>query len=289
MDPLSIGLGAAQFALPIIGGLIGQALSAGDQEQAERLYRMASEQYNIPVPDLQQYVAHNVTAQNVNEDPAMRASQTDALGRFEQLSRDGLGDIDRANLNDITTQQDQHDRGAREALQAQFARRGGLNSGMALASQLQAQQDGAQAANARGLGVAAQGQQRRMSALDQYAQLAGNIRGDDFRREQDRVARDIAVQQFNERNRADAVSQNNAAAQAGFGMRMDLGHARAGAYGAQGDHFAGRAQNTRNLWSGVGSGAGQAAGGMQNYLQNERSRNDMNQMWQQWLASQGGH
>lgn len=259
MEPISL---IASFALPILGGLLGQALASGDQAEADRLYRMAAEQYNIDPPTLQKIAAEKLGPTefgNIKEDPSLRGSQMDAISRFEQLSRDGLDARDRADLYDIESEQARATAGNRAANLSAYARRGGLNSGMQLMADLQGGQAASENAGRQGMQVAAQGQGRRVSALDRFAGLAGGVRDADYERFAKVAAANDYIKQLNAKNSMDAQLANREGSMWEFDQKRDLARDRKAEMYGRAARKEGAADRTRSMWGGIGQAGGEAA------------------------------
>lgn len=262
----ALALGAV--VAPILGDLIGKALSAGDQAEAERLYELAASQYDISPEELVPHVGPSELTR-YREDPRLRASQLSALDMYEQGARGGLSAVDRADLADIQQGASRRARAGREAVLSSFRRRGALAPSMELQAQLDAQQDGVELAHRGGLQVAAQGQRRRESALDAFARLAGGLREQDFNQAARVAEANDLIKRFNANNTMQG--------------RMWLMDRKAGAQRARGDLKAGRATATQNTAGGVGAGVGEGFAAGAGYQANQRAADREDERWRQMM------
>lgn len=268
MDPVSIGLGVGSIVAPILGDLIGKALSAGDQEEAERLYELAAKQYDMTPEQLAPHLGPSELA-SYREDPQLRQSQMSALDMYGEGAREGLSAVDRADLNDIREQTSRRSRAGREGVLASYRRKGALSPGMELQAQLDAQQDGVEDAHRGGLQVAAQGQKRRESALDSFARLAGGVRDQDHGQAARLAESNDLIKRFNATNSMQG--------------RMWLADRKAGADRARGDLKAGRATATQDLYGGVGAGVGEGFAAGAGYVENQKSADREDARWREMM------
>lgn len=254
----------AQFGVQILGSLIGQAAASGDREQERALREAAMNEFNIPAPHLEQMVAQaqgDTALAGIQNDPSLRGAQMGAIDAFGRVANaNGLDPQARAMQEEAEGSAAQYERGQREALVSGARRRGVGGSGVDLASQLQAQQSGADRAHAGDVNAAASGAQRALDAWGQQLAAASGVRAQD-RGEAEGVARARdEIARFNIQNGQDVHRYNNEVAQQGFGNRFDLAGARAHAQLGQADSLGRSADRTAQMWGGVGQGAGQAIG-----------------------------
>jgi hypothetical protein len=136
--------------------------------------------------------------QQIQGDPSLRAAQTGALERLQQISsQGGLTSEDRARLDDIARQEGVRERGAREAILQNARQRGLSGSGLELQQQLINQQEAANRRAQRGTDVAALAQQRALDALRSGAQLGGQIRQQDFGEASEKARAQDIINRFN--------------------------------------------------------------------------------------------
>lgn len=237
IDPLTgaLAIGAGTTA---VSGLLGNYLAgqqAGALAGSNRLQALASlaQALNRPpeIPEVQfeRYAAPEeyqlagtlspealtpTQLRQILSSPEYLQAQEDVLAQYQQLTGEGLSAIDRAALaeiqNEITTQE----RGQREAILQNMAQRGMSGSGAELAANLLAQQQASQTASLEGQRIAAQGQQARLQALGNVAQLGGELGATEYERGLNLARAEDVINQFNTQNRNLAQAQNLAAAQA---------------------------------------------------------------------------
>lgn len=270
-------------SIPLIGGMFDDSddLALRELQGIEQLYS------GIKTPDLvwKDYVPElfsNETAnyELINEDPALKSQQMDALKRMAGLAETGLSDVDEAGFARARNEGNQMARAGTEAALANAQARGVGGSGLEFAMREIANQGGAQRAQEAGLGQAADSARQR--AL--YAQAHGNalagVRGQDF--QANRANTDV-INQFNmanttRRNQVGDMTTNvkNQAQQMNNQGRMDtqqqrfqndlnLAGGRAGAKrGVAEGHAAVNAGRTanRNMLTQVGANVGMMAMGM---------------------------
>lgn len=142
----------------------------------------------------------------INEDA--RQKQNQALAEYENLSQTGMTAIDQAALSEMQNQIANQERGQREAILQNMAQRGMSGSGNELAAQLQANQQASQNANLAGTQIAGQAQQARVQALQNMANLGGNLENVDYSRQANQAQAQDIINQFNVANRNTAQQQN---------------------------------------------------------------------------------
>lgn len=116
----------------------------------------------------------------VQADPAMIAAQQRALGQTEQVAREGYTDVDRAAMNQQLNDVARYEQSQRASLAADARARGVTGSGVDIASQLAAQQSGADRAMQTGTDMALAGRDRSYRANQDAGALAGQMRGQGF-------------------------------------------------------------------------------------------------------------
>lgn len=164
-------------------------------------------------PQLQQALTLGPSAmQDVQVDPALAQAQMQALSQLRDIADSGgMTDVERAQMTQIQEQMGQQQRGARDALMRNMRRRGMSGSGLELAQQLQAQQQGAMMANRAGQDVAAMAQQRALQAMMQGGDLAGRLRAQQFGEQSAQAQAMDAISRFNLANRQQIQGSNVAA------------------------------------------------------------------------------
>lgn len=150
--------------------------------------------------------------EDVNQDPATRQAQMEALAGLQDITDSGgLTAIDKAKLNDIATQEQTQARGAREAILQNAQARGMGGSGLELMSQMQNQQDSATRQSGRDLDVAALAQQRALDALMNQGNLATSVGGQQFNQDASKAGAMDEIAKFNAANKQGVNNLNTAA------------------------------------------------------------------------------
>lgn len=155
---------------------------------------------------------------NIIMNPQLQQAQMETLGQLGEVANSGMTAIDRARLAEIQAQQTAEQRGMRDSILSQARQRGMGGSGMELAAQLQAQQEGANRASRQGMDVAAMAQQAAREASLQRAGLAGSMEQAQFGRQAMQAQAQDAINQFNTANRNAAMERNLSTRQGLAGM-----------------------------------------------------------------------
>lgn len=147
------------------------------------------------VPEVSQFVAEKapVLIQGAGQQEYIQ-SQKEALNTLKQLSQSGFDPATQAAMEQARFQSDQASKAQRSQLLSQLAARG--VTGQEVVSSLGQQQDLDTQARQAYLQAAQQGQARRMQALQEYANLAGQMRGSAAQQEQANVG---IMNDFNQR------------------------------------------------------------------------------------------
>lgn len=196
------GLGGGTYV--ILGTLIGNALAAGNFEEAKRLQARAMAELQGLDPQSLARVRAEVgesAFRNLTEPPEGRAAQLRALQRLEAMGT-GESPEDAAAYARAAAEAAAQERGVRMAAMQRLAQRGvGATSGLALAAQQEAAQQATQLASMRGLETAAESRRRALQALQAGAGLAGELRGADYRAASERARAQDIINQFNAQQR----------------------------------------------------------------------------------------
>jgi hypothetical protein len=231
----------------------------------------------------------------------------EALVRLKNVAdQGGMTADDRARLGQVQAENAQHEQAQRGALMQQMAMKGMGGSGMEMAAQLQAQQAGANRRSQEVLDINAQAQRRALEAMQASGQVASGLRSQDFNERSEAARAQDMISDFNVRN-AQAVASRNADRinsakgynlqnsqdianrnvgvantqemhnrslyQQEYENRLNQARAASGQSENMASNYNQQAQNTRNMWGGIGAGVGQ---GIASYQQ------------QQWLQSMLG-
>lgn len=179
MGPL--GFAAISGGSNILGGIVGNIMSAGDRAEAERLLEEASALYDIPIPDLTkelinyQYstvgdispVLLNKLPEEAQQAVALRVDKglrnkiLQGIAQQKEFVDSGQDATSRANLFDLMRKIS----GDTQARQASIKSQVPANSGASLMLQMMASQQADDQASKTGLQIAADQENRRREAL----------------------------------------------------------------------------------------------------------------------------
>lgn len=308
---MALPLIAAAAAANIAGGLIGADQASKDRKAATQARDQALAQLtgiNLPdydkmqldlqhyqltgqmTPELEAAIAQGPSAfENVNVDPRLKANQMQAL---EQMSGLASGDIKPSDMAGFELAR----RNAAAEAQAkqgqilqEMQQRGQAGSGAELLARMTSAQSGADRLQQAQLQQAQAMQQAREAAISNMANMAGNIRSQDYSQASDLArARDIVAQQNvanarqvqaaniaakNQAQQSNLTNAQNIAnrnvdianqqqqynknlARQKFEDQLNLGKAKAGALSGNAQASDTRAGQTADMWSGIGSAVG---------------------------------
>lgn len=141
-------------------------------------------------------------------DSRLRESQGEALDQMDELSKSGLGDEDRAALNQLRRGVSADAQARQSSILDSMAQRGAMDSGSSLAAQLAGSQQATQRAAEGADRLAAQAGANRRNAIAQKAQMGSQLRSQDHgEKSQAAQARD-EIAKFNAMNRQNVMQQN---------------------------------------------------------------------------------
>lgn len=306
---------AGSIAAPVLGGLVGNILGSSDRKRQQAAMAAAYRQLEavgvppdlskeiimrefqsqgILTPELEQdiHIGESQVAQ-IKEDPRLKSAQMEALGTLGQVSRGGLQAGDRQAYNELRAATQRDAEAKRQQILQQMQAQGMGGGGASLIAQLQSGQAAEDTASAQGDRLAAQASQNALQALNQRAQLAGSVRGQDMSAEEMR-ARAIddrnrflyensasrqrsnvgALNQAQQANLANRqrlsemnVSQANTESQRQqqakrdyFQDQLGLAQAKANALVGQAGSYGAQAERKAAMGSGIGSAVGQGFG-----------------------------
>jgi len=144
--------------------------------------------------------------ENISLDPEMRRTQSAQIAALERLRDEGgMNLADKANLQRIQNEELGKEKSQREAILQGARARGMGGSGSALMALLGSNQAGMNRQSQRDLDIAGMAQDRALQAGGQAANLAGNVRGQDWQQESARAGAADAASRFN----ASMISNTN--------------------------------------------------------------------------------
>lgn len=213
------------------GGLLSYFANMSAADRARELQDTALQQFiglRIPDPNAQKLALQRFVQtgeltpefeQAIKQSPsefqkivassANKASQNRALAQLEDIGNEGgLRLQDKAALQDAELHAQVQDRGARNAIQDDMARKGLGGSGFDLQAQLQGQQAAGDRASRGALDVAAKAQDRALQSIEDSGDLATKYRTQDFSEQAQRAQAQDAINKFNAANLQDVQHAN---------------------------------------------------------------------------------
>lgn len=179
---------------------------------------------NPPKFDISDLMRPGSAYENIKISDTVLEAQGKTLADLSRVSEEGITATEQADLYKGESRARQYERGQREAILQQAQERGVGGSGFELAAQLSAQQEGANRQAARGFDVQALAKQRALTALMNQGELAGRMRGQEYREGADQAKAKDAITAFNLQQQRDErlINQQRdvAAAQAKQNMTM---------------------------------------------------------------------
>lgn len=309
--PAGGALTAAAIAGPVIGGVLGASSASKARKQAaaaaaaayaelskvgmppdlsKEVILQQFQEMGILTPELEQEIDLQASqVAQIEEDPALRTAQMEALNTLGGVSRGGLRAEDRTAYNELRAKTQQDAEAKRQQLLQSMAARGMGGSGAELMAQLQSAQASADTASAGADTLASDASKRALEALMQKSNVAGNIRSQDMsaaelkakaiddrnqflyqnsvNRQSSNVAAKNAAQQANLANKqrlselntaqgnTEALRQNEAKRQT-WQDQLALAQSKANALNNQGTVASQNAQSQANTYSALGNALG---------------------------------
>lgn len=212
-------------------GIANAAANMSAADRASAIQDKALQEWikiNIPNPEEQKLAMQRFVdvgeinpklEQSIKQDPSQfekittsvsnRNAQNRALMELEQMGYDGgLRLQDKAALQDAQMEGQVRERANREAITADMSRRGMGGSGFEFASQLAAQQSGADRDAKSSLSVAAQAQERALQSIMGAGDMATKFRGQDFSEQSQKAQAADAINRFNTSSAQDVQQRN---------------------------------------------------------------------------------
>lgn len=319
---MSAGIAAGLGALGSIGSGIAGAISQNNaskrasriaEQAAGRFYDFADPDYQAMLlqleelksqgqltPEMEAAILQDPSLMSqVSQDPRLQKAQMDALSTLANISNEGGMDPQAAlALRESQIQTQGAARGSREANLMNAAQRGVSGSGLEFVSNQMADQNASNQAELTGLQQAGMANERDLSTLNQYADLAGTMGQRDVNLQSEKAKAQDAINQFNSQMRAD-VQQRNVGAknvaqernlgeqqriadqntllrnqqqqynksmeQQKFDNSLSRAQGAAGISNAQIGAATAAGQNAANLWAGIGQTVGGVGSSLANY------------------------
>jgi hypothetical protein len=197
---------------------------------------------------------------DIKLDPALRGAQKQALQQLQNIAtQGGLTATDKAQLNDIATEQNTVARGRNEAILSNARERGIGGSGLELTSQLLNEQEAANRAATQGTQVAANAEQRALQSLQAAGQLGGTMEAQQYGQAANQAQAQNAIDRFNAETQQGTnlmnVQNRNAAQEANLAATQDIANRNTATQQAQATQNAAAVQqdyaNKMNKASGI--------------------------------------
>lgn len=314
-------MGAASTVTGVVGGLManhankkGQAAAAAALARAQALIDAVGappdlsgkiiydqfQQAGILTPELENAINLGVSkVSQIEEDPSLRGAQMEALQRMSKVGRTGLTAEDRAAYN-LSRQSVQKDLEAKQQqIKNEMEMRGQGGGGSEIAARMLASQSGADRASEEADRISADAAARALQGISQSANMASNVRGQDFSNNEARASAADEFSRFNTTNQQAVQERNigskNAAQAANLENKQQLSNmntsqanqealrqkeaqrtywqdkltyaqAQAAPLSAQAQFESNRGQQNANAISGMASGIGSGFGSLSSYF-----------------------
>lgn len=171
-----------QMAISLYGEEQAKSMS---QQQLAQLGQQLADVRGLQLPDLPNITPDQLGDSAVGDmrsDENMRGRQMQAMAELQNIiDRGGLDLSDQAGLEEALNAATNQQHRARAGVAADAQARGQLNSGNRMMMDMDASQQGANAARQSGLEVAGMAQRRRLQAIQDASQQAGGMREQDWR------------------------------------------------------------------------------------------------------------
>lgn len=223
----------------IIGGIIGNNASEASRDAAKnaineavkiidevgappdlsaKIYYEQLKQAGVITPENEQEVKAGLSAYTqIKEDEQVRNSQISALEQLSNVAGGGLRPEDKAAFNQMKQQTAVESEGKMQQIGQSFQQRGMGGAGAELANKLISAQEGTNRLSSEGDDIAAEASKRALEALSNQANVAGQVRSQDYQKSSDMAAAKDRISQFNAQNsqavQARNVQNRNAAQQ----------------------------------------------------------------------------
>jgi hypothetical protein len=245
--------------------------------------------------------------EQIKTDGSTRDAQMTALNKMLQTGQQGLTSVDRAALNEAQGQALKAAEGQRQGVIQNMAQRGMGGSGAELIAMLGAGQQADQLNSDAALKQSAQSQMAALQAMSQAGQLGGQVRSSDFSEANTKASAADTIAQWNAQNQTAQQMRNIAAKNTAQGAnlqaaqslgnsntsmynqelnrqneakrtnwldQLNLAQAKAQALTGQAQNYRNQAQQTQQMYTGIGAGVGQGVAGYQQGQASDR-QNDL--------------
>lgn len=226
--------GIIAAALPILGGIAGQAASSGARSNAEADAKRALETIQgVNLPDIEkmrlalegyqnvgsltpQMEAASLLGEtnlaNIQQDPKFNQYTMDALKKMADVSERGLTEVDRAQLQQMLNANATQNQANQKAILENRQARGMGGSGDELAAALSSAQSSANRGSNEAMQLAALAAQRKMDATSNLGSMVQAAQNADYQRQAALQGQRDAIAEFNARQQQ-GVQQRNVGSQ----------------------------------------------------------------------------
>ena len=249
-----------------------QAARNMSEEQFRILKRQLDDVRGVKLPDLPELKAEELgdsAVGGMKSDAELRQNQLEAIAILRNIAdKGGLDLSDQAAVEQAINAAVSQQKRARAGVASDAAARGQLNSGARLMMDMEAAQQGSNAARQNALEVAGMAQRRRLQAIRDAGSTSGGLREQDWReQESTNRAKDLREER-NAAARERAAVYNAGLPQQMFTNALAKATGQLPSTSAVGNALSANAASTQQLWSGLGA-AGNTA--LQSYT---GTRND---------------
>lgn len=259
---------AIAFAVAAAATAIAAAVAQGEIDKANAIRQKVLEQYGDDiVPSLDKAIAQEVgptALAAIKEDPETRGSQVDVMRRLQEVyQQGGHTKEDEAALQLANEGAQQQSSSDYQSLQQNLAARGqGNNPALAAAMAAKASGDVVNATARNRRQTMADSRGRAFEALQASGNLAGNIRGQDYRQAEAAASAQDRINQFNATQHTNTDNENNRRRLQQFQADMEIRNARGNAYRDIANGHKDSADNARAAGAGIANAASSAGGGI---------------------------
>ncbi len=196
-------------------------------------------QAGILKPEQAQVILQDPSKFNdIATNPSFDEAELGALDKLQEIGdQGGLTAVDEGRLSDISRQENQQERGSREAILQNANQRGVGGSGFELMAQLMNQQGSAERKSARDSDVAGMAEQRALDAIINSGKLASDLESQDFNKAAQIAQANDEIERFNTTNRMNVgnanVADRNTAQQYNLENRQKTNNANVDLYNQQ--------------------------------------------------------
>lgn len=223
----------AAAAAPLVGGIVGNLLGAGDRADAKDLQNRAlAEALGVSTPDVEkmklsltpyqiQGLLNTInetaeqtapsTLETISTDPRLAQAQMQALQKIQEVGKMGLTPAEQIQAEEMQREAQSQEAVRQAAILRNMAERGVSGSGVEAAARLASAQNMANQVAESSDKLRAEAFNRALQATSQAGQLGGSMRSQEFGEKERIASAKDAISQFNAQQRSGAQARNVAA------------------------------------------------------------------------------